>query len=178
MSERPDVLRDDRRFSDWLAEAYRRMKREGLLVTSVGADGKPNVMTIGWGFFGWSYEDHPMAIIAIRPATHTFKLLEQVPEFVLGVPRERMEQACYVCGTKSGRDLDKFAACRLTCTPSQFVRPPSIKECALNIECRIYHAQRPPHMILTARHRKAPLEAQHTIYFAQILGAFETASIQ
>jgi hypothetical protein len=33
-------------------------------------------------------------------------------------------------------------------------------------------------MILTARHRKAPLEAQHTIYFAQILGAFETASIQ
>jgi len=188
MAEPVNVLRDDRRFSDWIAEAYRRMKREGLLVTSVGADGKANVMTIGWGFFGWSYEDHPLAIIALRPATHTFKLLEQVPEFVLSIPRERpfdlaqgavskveprMEQACYLCGTKSGRDMDKFAACQLTAIPSQFVRPPSIKECALNMECRVYHAQRPPHMILTPRHRQAPVAAQHTIYFAQILGAFE-----
>ena len=173
MGQAVNLLRDDRRFSDGIAEAYRRMKREGLLVTSAGADGKANVMTIGWGFFGWSYEDHPTAIIALRPATHTFKLLEQIPEFVLCVPRERMEQACYLCGTKSGRDMDKFAAASLTPIPSQFVRPPSIKECALNLECRVYHAQRPPHMILTPRHRQAPVEAQHTIYFAQILGAFE-----
>ncbi len=173
MTQPVNILRDDRRFSDCLAETYRRMKREGILVTAVGADNKPNIMTIGWGFFGWSYEDYPMAIIAIRPATHTFKLLDQVPEFVLGVPRAGMEQACYVCGTKSGRDLDKFAACGLTATPSQFVRPPSIGQCAFNLECRIYHAQRPPHMILTPRHRKQPVEAQHTIYFAQILGAFE-----
>jgi len=174
MGEPVNVLRDDRRFSEWIAEAYRRMKREGLLVTSVGQGGADNVMTIGWAFFGWSYENYPTAIIAIRPATHTFKLLEQVSEFVIGIPRERMEEACHICGTKSGRDMDKFAACKLTRTPSQLVRPPSIKECALNMECRVYHAQRPPHMILTPRHRQAPVEAQHTIYFAQILEAFES----
>jgi len=173
MDEPVNVLRDDHRFSDWIAEAYRRMKRDGLLVTSVGADGKPNVMTIGWGFFGWSYEDHPMAVIALRPATHTFKLIEQVPEFVLAIPHERLGQACHLCGTKSGRDMDKFAASALTPVPSQFVRAPSIKECALNMECRVYHAHRPPHMILTPRHRQAPIAAQHTIYFAQILRAFE-----
>jgi flavin reductase (DIM6/NTAB) family NADH-FMN oxidoreductase RutF len=173
MGERVNLIRDDRTFANWIAEAYRRMKKEGLLVTAVGADGKPNVMTVGWGFFGWGYENYPMAVIALRPATHTFKLLEQVPEFVLAVPRERMEPVCYLCGTKSGRDLDKFAACKLTPVASQFVRAPSIKECALNMECRVYHAQRPPHMILTPRHRQALVEAQHTIYFAQILGAFE-----
>lgn len=173
MGEPHNILRDDQRFSEYIALAYRRMKRGGILVSAVGTEGKPNVMTIGWGLFGWSYEDYPIAIIALRPATHTFKLLEQVPEFVLAIPADGMENICHICGTKSGRDVDKFALCKLTAIPSLFIRPPSIKECVLNMECRIYHAQRPPHMILTPRHRQAPLEAQHTIYFAQILAACE-----
>ncbi len=37
---------------------------------------------------------------------------------------------------------------------------------------RIYHYQRPPHMILTPEHRQAPVDQQHTIYFAEVVGAF------
>ncbi len=165
-------LEDDRRFSECLAEAYRRVKAEGLLVTAIGSDGRPNVMTIGWLLFGWFYEKHPMAVIAVRPATHTFNLLDQVPEFVLGIPRDGMQAICRQCGTESGRETDKFAACPLTARPSRLVRPPSIAECSLNMECRVYHAQRPPHMLLTPRHRQAPLHEQHTLYYAEILGAF------
>ena len=34
----------------------RRMREDGLLLVTAGADGKPNVMTIGWGTIGsiWS----------------------------------------------------------------------------------------------------------------------------
>ncbi len=44
---------------------------------------------------------------------------------------------------------------------------------SISVECRIYHYEHPPHMILTPEHRQVPLEQQHTIYFAEVVGAFE-----
>ena len=36
------------RFTDYFAQTIQRMREDGLLLASVGADGKANVMTIGW----------------------------------------------------------------------------------------------------------------------------------
>jgi len=41
------------------------------------------------------------------------------------------------CGTKSGRDVDKAAACGLTLKEAQRVQTPIIAECALHYECKI-----------------------------------------
>lgn len=155
-----------------IERAFHKLNHGGLLITSVGSDGKPNVMTIGWWLFGWFYHGRPMSVIAVRPATHTFALLEETPEYVVCVPRDEIAEAVAICGRKSGRDMDKFAECRLTAIPSRHVRPPSIRESTLNIECRVYHAQRPPHMILTPEHRQKPISEQHTIYFSEVLGAY------
>ena len=144
----------------------------GVLLTSCSADGRPNIMALGWGFFGSYYHDHCVAVVAVRPACHTFKLLDEVPEFVLCVPTREIAEAVSFCGSASGRNHDKFAETGLTPLPSTYVRPPSIAECPIHVECRIYHPQRPPHMILTPEHRRAPLRAQHTIYFAEVLGSF------
>ena len=54
------------------------------------------------------------------------------------------------------------------------MRAPSIAECPINVECRIYHKQRPPHYLLTPEHRRNPLEEQHTIYFGEVLGTYGT----
>ena len=144
----------------------------GVLLTSTGSTG-PNVMTIGWGLYGWFYHDHPVAVVAVRPACHTFQLLDEVPEFVLCVPGPELAKAAKLCGTESGRDGDKFGRAGLTPAPSTFVQPPGIAQCPILIECRIYHKQRPPHYILTPEHRRQPLEQQHTIYFAEVLGTFQ-----
>jgi flavin reductase (DIM6/NTAB) family NADH-FMN oxidoreductase RutF len=40
------------RYTDYFAETMRRMREDGLLLVTAGADGKPNVMTIGWGTIG------------------------------------------------------------------------------------------------------------------------------
>ncbi len=144
----------------------------GVLLTSVGKDGRPNVMTIGWGLYGSFYHGHPVAVVAVRPACHTFKLLDEVGEFALCVPTDAQAEAAEFCGRESGRDCDKFAACGLTPTPSKLIRPPYIAECPIHVECRIYHKQRPPHYVLTPEHREKPLEAQHTIYYGEVLGAF------
>jgi flavin reductase (DIM6/NTAB) family NADH-FMN oxidoreductase RutF len=91
---------------------------------------------------------------------------------VLSTKRQPADQAVAFCGRESGQTCDKFKETGLTPVPSTYVRPPSIAECPVHVECSVYHKQRPPHFILTPGHREKPLEAQHTIYFAEVLGAF------
>ena len=94
-------------FADVIEQLYRHTNASafgnGVLLTSVGQDGRPNVMTLGWGLYGWFYHSHPVAAVAVRPACHTFKLLDEVPEFVLCVPTMDMAKAAKFCGTVSGR---------------------------------------------------------------------------
>jgi flavin reductase (DIM6/NTAB) family NADH-FMN oxidoreductase RutF len=141
----------------------------GVLLVTCDHQGNPNVMTIGWLLLGRSYYKRPVAVIAVRPATYTFHLLDMVDEFVIAVPTSELANTVAYCGKQSGRDVDKFAVTGLTPVPSKHVAPPSIQECVINIECRIYHKQHPPHQLLTPNHRKAPISEQHTIYFAEVL---------
>jgi len=159
-------------FCNAIESLYRETKGNGILMTSAGRSGKPNIMTLGWGIYGWFYHEKPVAVVAVRPACHSFALLDEIGEFVLAVPSPGIAPAVSFCGTKSGRDFDKFAETGLTAAPSFAVKPPSIIECPVNIECRIYHKQRPPHFILTPEHRQQPIERQHTIYFAEVLGTY------
>jgi flavin reductase (DIM6/NTAB) family NADH-FMN oxidoreductase RutF len=46
-------------------------------------------------------------------------------------------EATDVCGVVSGRDQDKFALCGLTAEPAELVGAPLIKECPVNLECRV-----------------------------------------
>jgi len=154
------------------ATDFRGSEGHGVLLTSCGEDGRANTMTIGWGLYGSFYHGHCVAVVAVRPACYTFGLLDEVGEFVLCVPTPEMAEAVALCGRASGRDCDKFRETGLTPVPSTHVRPPSIAECPINVECRIYHRQRPPHGILTPEHREKPLAAQHTIYFAEVLATF------
>ena len=151
---------------------YRKMVSPGLFMTSIGADGVPNVMAIGWGLWGWFYHGRPMFAVAVTPQRYTWSRVEQVGEYVVSVPGDDLDDAVQLTGTRSGRDLDKFQAAALTPLPSRHVRPPSIAECLVNIECRVYESQHPPHGILTPEHRQEPLDRQHTIYFAEVLGIY------
>jgi len=158
---------------DYLDHALRQAETTGVLLVSVGSDGRPNAMTIGWLLLGRSYHRNPISVVAVRPATYTFRLLDEVEEFVIAVPTPELEEALTYCGEKSGRDVDKFKETGLTTVSSVHIRPPSIRQCVVNIECRIYNKMKPPHHILTPEHRKTPLSEQHTIYFAEVLGAYK-----
>ena len=124
----------------------------GVLCTVVDSAGSQNVLTLGWGLIGPNYHGHPI--------------------FAIAVPGDDLRAAADLCGTKSGRDLDKFEAARLTSLPSVHVKAPSVLECPINVECRVYTRVAPPHLLLTPEHRQRPLEQQHTIYFAEVLGTY------
>lgn len=153
-------------------EILNRMRREGVLCTVVDEASNHNIITLGWGQIGPFYHGHPVFAIAVTPQRHSWIFLEKVPEFVIAVPDDSLRRAVDLCGTLSGRDADKFKASGLTPVESSYVKAPSVLECPINIECRVYAKVSPPHFLLTPEHRKAPVEYQHTIYFAEVLGTF------
>jgi flavin reductase (DIM6/NTAB) family NADH-FMN oxidoreductase RutF len=167
-------LRTELDFYTFAHEILHRMRSSngGVLCTVINKAGADNVLTLGWGLIGPAYRSRPVFAIAVTPLRYSWRFLQEVPEFVIAVPDDALRGAADLCGTKSGRDLDKFDAAGLTRTGSRHVRAPSIVQCPINVECRVYHSIAPPHQILTPEHRARPLEQQHTIYFAEVLGTY------
>jgi len=165
--------REELSFWDCASEILARMRNGGVLCSVVDKAGNQNLLTLGWGQIGPAYHGHPIFVIAVTPLRYSWRFLEEVPEFVISVPDDSLAEAVDFCGTRSGRDYDdKFAAAGLTAIPSVHVAAPSIAEAPINVECRIYARIAPPHMLLTPEHRRRPLEQQHTIYFAEVLGTY------
>jgi flavin reductase (DIM6/NTAB) family NADH-FMN oxidoreductase RutF len=106
-----------------------------VLATTVDAAGTPNIIGIGWfTIVSWK---PAMVCISVAPPRHSFANLEQVPEFVINFPAAEQARAAWTCGTKSGRDLDKFAESGLEAVPSVHVRPPAIDGSVMAWECKV-----------------------------------------
>jgi len=58
-------------------------------------------------------------------------------EYVINIPSENLAKITDYCGIVSGKNVDKFKETGLTPIPSSIVKAPLIKECAVNIECKV-----------------------------------------
>ena len=105
------------------------------LVTCCNAEGRPNIIAIAWliPLSG----DPPLVGMSIRPSRYSYVLIREVGEFVVNIAPYELAAQVLVCGRRSGRDLDKFAATGLTAGVAQKVQPPIIKECPGFLECRV-----------------------------------------
>ena len=106
------------------------------LITSVAADGKPNIITLG-EVFNISLRTPTIVGVAIRKATYSHGLISESGEYVVNLPTTQMLKAVDRCGTTTGRRVDKFAEFGLTPAPATVVRPPLIAECPVNLECKV-----------------------------------------
>ncbi|MFC1803821.1 flavin reductase family protein [Thermoproteota archaeon] len=122
----------------YVVETNKLMRKEGILLVAEGKNKKPNTMTIGWGFLGtiWS---KPVFVAAVRHSRHTFKLMEESDSFTVCLPAKGMSKALEICGTKSGRDVDKFKKFDFTAVKGKTVDTPYIKECPVHFECKIIY---------------------------------------
>ena len=119
----------------------RRIGSEWMLITSgsVAADKSNwNTMTASWGGLGvlWGID---VAFMFIRPSRHTFHFANGSPLFTLSFLDASYKKALDICGSESGRDIDKAA--RAGITPIRFetgVAAGAIgfKEAKENIVCR------------------------------------------
>lgn len=142
----------------------------GLLLGSYDAAGKPNIMTIGWGSLG-SIWGVPLWTVLVRPSRHTYSCIEHSGCFSVNVPTGDMHSACVTCGSQSGRDLDKLAACNLTAEKGQHVLAPVVTECPIVYECQVVHSND----LLPAKLADEILSGSyidgdfHRLYFGKIL---------
>ena len=157
-------------FTHNLADTIGVMQRHGLLLASVGADGRPNVMTIGWGNAGVIWRK-PIFVVLVRPSRFTFGNIEATGEFVVNVPTDEMHDACAHCGTVSGRDHDKFKDCKFTLAEAARVKAPLIEQCAMHYECRVVHRNDVADSQLDAAVRREcyPKGDLHRVYYGEIL---------
>lgn len=117
-----------------------RALRPGILITTKVGD-KVNSMTIGWGTLGVIWE-RPMFVAYVRQQRYTREMLDQCREFTINVPvGDFPRRVLGVCGSKSGRDMDKIAAAGLTPVEPEVIGVPGIKEFPLTLECRAIYRQ-------------------------------------
>ena len=105
------------------------------LVVTVDKQGKPNVMGAAW----WTFTSvqPPMIAISIGHPRYTHECIQNCKEFVLCFPSEEQAKAAWFCGTKSGRDTDKFAATGFEEAPSKMGKPPIIEGVTVAYECKV-----------------------------------------
>jgi len=96
--------------------------------------GKDNIMTISWTMV---MDFTPVFAITTGGWNYSFAALRKNRECVIAIPTVDLLDKVVGIGTCSGANTDKFAKFKLTPVQSQFVRPPLIKECLANIECRV-----------------------------------------
>lgn len=105
------------------------------LITCVDGDGKPNIITLGEVAM---VSLNPTRVsVGTRPATYSNGLIKETGEFVINFPTVEIVDKVEFCGTRSGRDVDKFAETGLSAEPAIHVKPPLIKECPVNLECKV-----------------------------------------
>lgn len=113
---------------------------KGILLTT-HADGRNDTMTIGWGSIGLEWR-MPIFTAYIRQSRYTQELLTKNPKFTVNIPLSytpEIKHILSVCGTKSGRDINKFEECHLHLVDNLEFDVPAIAEFPITIECEILY---------------------------------------
>lgn len=110
-----------------------------VLVTSTDPAGKPNIISVGWKMR--ASVTPPVFAIGLGKTSHSGQNILASQEFVLAVPGGDLAEAVMYCGTRSGRDVDKFRDTGLTPAPAKAVKASLIAECLANLECRVIAVQ-------------------------------------
>lgn len=117
------------------------LKEGRVLLVAEGKEGKPNPMTIAWGsvMFAWN---KPIFVAMVRGSRHTYKLIEESDSFTVNFFTDKYKKQMGFCGSKSGRDYNKFEETGLNPISAQMVATPVIEEAFINVECKIINKEK------------------------------------
>ena len=163
---------------DYMKVAHRAITqiKEGAFLTVQSGEAL-NIMTIGWATLGYVWRK-PIMMVAVRSSRHTFSIIEKAEDFTVSIPSVDMKREVTFCGTKSGRDYDKFKECNLQLLPAQGVVTPIIKAPGLHYECTIIYksAMDPAQLNKEYDAELYPERDYHTLYFGEIVACYEIDS--
>ena len=98
-------------------------------------DGKPNMITLEW--FMRTSITPPMLAISVGHTRYSYEALQQNRVFNLVLPSSGQGDLARVCGSKSGRDTDKFEATGVKWFKGRLAGLPVIQGAAAVYECEV-----------------------------------------
>ena len=155
-------------------EAMMEQITKGAFLT-VTAAGEVNTMTIGWATIGFVWKTE-IFMVAVRDSRHTFSLMEKSDNFTVTIPLDSSyKKEVMFCGTKSGRDMDKFKECGLKQKAAQQVASPIIDIPGIHYECKImFKSPMDPTLLADNFQKLYPEKDYHTLYFGEIVACYQT----
>lgn len=146
--------------------AFSMIGDEWMLVTA-GTPDSFNTMTASWGGVGvlWGQK---AATIYIRPQRYTFEFLEKNDYFTLSFFGNAHRDALALCGSKSGRDIDKAQATGLT--PAAVDHTVCFEEARLVYVCKKLYYQdfEPANFLDSTIEKNYPQQDYHRMYIGGI----------
>ena len=95
-----------------------------------------NLLTIAWA--GTVNSEPPMLSISVRQSRYSYGLIRDSGEFVVNLTDRQLCRAADFCGVRSGRDLDKAAACGLRYRPAEGLETaPAVEGAPVSLSCRV-----------------------------------------
>ena len=146
--------------------------KQWMLITAGTAE-HCNTMTASWGGLGvlWGA---PVATCYIRPQRYTKEFVDREEYFTLSFFGEEWRKALSLCGSKSGREVDKVKECGFTVKTAD-CGAPYFEEASLVLVCRKRLAQEmdPNLMPDDVKEKWYPEKDYHTMYIGEIVQALE-----
>lgn len=140
-----------------------------MLITA-GPPEAYNTMTASWGGLGVLWGKN-ICWCVIRPVRYTYEFMEKADTFTLSFFGPEHRAALNVCGTKSGRDIDKAAATGLTPNAGELAGTTSFAQARLVLECKkVYFQDLDPDQFLDPGiHANYPQKDYHRMYIGEIV---------
>jgi len=159
----PEDIRDN---------VFKLIGADWMLITAGTVDSY-NTMTASWGGLGviWNKK---VCMCVVRPQRHTRQFMDRADTFTLTFFEEKYRLALELCGTKSGRDIDKAAATGLTPVAGDLPGTTRFAQARLVLECKkIYYQDLDPGNFLDpAIGGLYPENDYHRMYLGEIVNCF------
>ena len=144
-----------------------------MLITAGTAE-KCNTMTASWGGLGVLWGG-PAATCYIRPQRYTKEFVDREEYFTLSFFDESYRPQLALCGSKSGRDVDKVKECGFTVKSAE-CGAPYFEEASLVLVCRKLYYQDidSAHFLDQGIDGKwYPQKDYHRMYIGEIVEAYQ-----
>ena len=111
----------------------------------------------------------------VRKSRFTHELINNSNEFTVAIPHEDMSEALALCGTKSGREMDKMEFLGLKTMPSKEINTPTLDCKGTHYECMVLYKtdMKPSELDELTKERWYGDNDFHTVYFAEIVNTTE-----
>ncbi|NHJ01479.1 MAG: flavin reductase family protein [Candidatus Heimdallarchaeota archaeon] len=119
-----------------LQNSYRFMYPRPTVIVTSGTIKKPSGLTIAWSMP--LSVDPPLVGVSITRKRYSYSVIEQYKEYVINIPNSSQVKEAHYIGTVSTRDTpQKIKDIGFTLEKSKMVEAPRIKECQINLECKL-----------------------------------------